>query len=200
MKIEGRTFLVSGGYAHLLSCFNDLGGLTADVHYYSRSSGLGAATVQELVNQNAYVSILDRSPPPKDLQSSRVKYFEVDIREVDQINNAVDKTVEWTNETGALLGGVVSCAGVGVAGKIIDAHNEPHSLDLWNFAIAINLTGSFNLARLALKHIIKVAPEEGPDGERGVIIFVASAAAVSLLFFATFFALLTWTNFFLPKV
>lgn len=42
----------------------------------------------------------------------------------------------------------------------------------------MNLTGTFNLTRLALKHLIKVEPEQ-PDGERGVIIMVASAAAVS---------------------
>ncbi|RXW23659.1 hypothetical protein EST38_g2213 [Candolleomyces aberdarensis] len=155
MKVENRTFIVSGG-----------------------SSGLGAATVQDLLARNAYVSILDRSPPPEELKSSsRVRYFAVDIREVDQINKGVEGTVEWTKETSAPLGGVVNCAGVAVAAKIIDSHNEPHSLDLWDFAIAVNLTGTFNLTRLALKHLVKVAPEEGPDGERGVIIFVASAAA-----------------------
>lgn len=62
--------------------------------------------------------------------------------------------------------------------QIIDSHNQPHSLDLWDFALAVNLTGSFNLTRLALKHLVTVAPEEGTDGERGMIIFVASSAAV----------------------
>lgn len=63
--------------------------------------------------------------------------------------------------------------------QIIDAQNNPHSLDLWNFAIAVNLTGTFNLTRLALQHLVHVPPE-GPDSERGIIIMVASAAAVSL--------------------
>ncbi|TEB28373.1 NAD(P)-binding protein [Coprinellus micaceus] len=154
MKIEGKTYLVSGG-----------------------SSGLGAATVEDLLAQKAYVSILDRSPPSEALlSSSNVKYFQVDILEVSQIQDAVDKTAQWVKETGAPIGGVVNCAGVGVAGKIIDAHNEPHSLDLWEFAIGVNLTGSFNLTRLALKEMVKNQPEEG-DGERGVILFVASAAA-----------------------
>ena len=178
MKVENRTFIVSGGYV-LASRIFETGSDLVD-----RSSGLGAATVQDLLAQNAYVSILDRSPPPEELKSSsRVRYFAVDIREVDQINRAVEGTVEWTKETSAPLGGVVNCAGVAVAAKIIDSHNEPHSLDLWDFAIAVNLTGTFNLTRLALKHLVKVAPEEGPDGERGVIIFVASAAAVRTLFF-----------------
>ena len=160
--------------------------------------------MQDLLSQGGYVSILDRSEPSEGLKASKhVKYFTVDIREVDQISDAVEKTVEWTKETGAVLGGVINCAGVGTAAKIIDSRGmyaiqarlvcisyetlitealgEPHSLDLWDFTLAVNLTGSFNLTRLALKHLVKVDPEQGSDGERGVVIFVASAAAVSLL-------------------
>jgi hypothetical protein len=44
------------------------------------------------------------------------------------------------------------------------------------------ILGTFNLARFALKHMIKVEPE-GPDNERGVVVFAASAAAVRLFLF-----------------
>lgn len=128
----------------------------------------------------AYISIIDRSPPPSDLSPSHVKLFQTDITKADEIESAVDGTVAWTKDTGAVLGGVVNCAGVGTAAKIIDAHNEPHSLDIWDFTLAVNLTGTFNLTRLVLKHLVRVQPEEGPDGERGVVIMVSSAAAVSL--------------------
>ncbi|KAF8211119.1 3-hydroxy-acyl-CoA-dehydrogenase [Mycena galopus ATCC 62051] len=153
-----------------------------------RSSGLGLATVHDLISADAYVSIVDRSPPPTDLPTSKVKYFETDITKVEQIELAVDATVKWTVTTNAPLGGVINCAGVGTAAKIIDAHNEPHSLDLWDFTLAvnlteswqrhvdINLTGAFNLTRLVLKHLIRVPPEDG-DGERGVVILVSSVAA-----------------------
>ncbi|KAJ7498053.1 3-hydroxyacyl-CoA dehydrogenase [Mycena galericulata] len=154
MKLAGRTFIVSGG-----------------------SSGLGLATVEDLISANAYISILDRSPPPAELPTSRVKFFETDITKVEEIERAVDGTVEWTVVTEAPLGGVINCAGVGTAAKIIDVDNEPHSLDLWDFTLAVNLTGTFNLTRLALRHLVKVAPEDGPDGERGVIVLVSSAAA-----------------------
>ena len=51
--------------------YNDFG-VGSDV--VDRSSGLGAATVQDLLAQNAYVSILDRSHPPEEFKSSsRVK-------------------------------------------------------------------------------------------------------------------------------
>jgi 3-hydroxyacyl-CoA dehydrogenase / 3-hydroxy-2-methylbutyryl-CoA dehydrogenase len=73
---------------------------------------------------------------------------------------------------------VINCAGVGTAGKIIDANNEAHDLGIWDFTLDVNLNGTFNLTRLALEHLVKVDPEPTEDGERGVIIFVSSAAAV----------------------
>ncbi|KAJ3813477.1 3-hydroxyacyl-CoA dehydrogenase [Lentinula aff. lateritia] len=154
MKIEGRTFIVSGG-----------------------SSGLGLATVQMLVQAKSYVSILDREPPPSDIIGAQVKFFPTDITVINDIEKAVDETVNWTKQTGAALGGVINCAGVAAGAKIIDAQNEPHSLDLWDFVLAVNLTGTFNLTRLALKHMVHNEPEEGPDAERGVIVLVSSSAA-----------------------
>ncbi|KAJ7604064.1 3-hydroxyacyl-CoA dehydrogenase [Roridomyces roridus] len=154
MKISGRTFIVSGG-----------------------SSGLGLATVQDLLAADAYVSILDRTPPPSDLPASRTKFFQIDITKLPDIERAVNGTVEWTASTSAPLGGVINCAGVGPYAKVINHRNEPHSLDVWDLVLSVNLTGSFNLTRLALAHLVKISPEEGPDGERGVVVLVASAAA-----------------------
>ncbi|KAF9564234.1 3-hydroxy-acyl-CoA-dehydrogenase [Agrocybe pediades] len=155
MKVENRTFVVSGG-----------------------SSGLGLATVHDLLAQKAYVAIVDRSPPPESINTSKnVKYFETDITALDHVAAAVKGSVEWASNTKAPLGGVINCAGVGTAAKIVDAHGKAHNLELWEFTLAVNLTGSFNLTRLVLEHLIKVEPEAGADGERGVVIFVASAAA-----------------------
>jgi len=75
----------------------------------------------------------------------------------------------------------VNCAGVATASKMIDAYGEPHSLDLWDFTISVNLYGTFNLTRLVCKHLVKVKPE-GDDNERGVVIFVSSSTAVGLSF------------------
>lgn len=128
---------------------------------------------------------------------SKVKFYELDITQVGDIAKVVEQVVSWTKRTGAPLGGIINCAGVGVAGKvrcfisgiricfarakwsmqIIDADGQPHSLDVWNFTMDVNLTGTFNLTRLACKHMVTVPPE-GPDGERGVVVMVASAAAV----------------------
>ncbi|KDR70867.1 hypothetical protein GALMADRAFT_254482 [Galerina marginata CBS 339.88] len=130
MKIENRTFIVSGG-----------------------SSGLGLATVQLLLFKGANLAIIDRSPPPESvLSSSHVT-------------------------TGTPLGGVINCAGVAPAASTIDCQGKAHSLKVWDSVIAINVTGSFNLTRLVLEHLVKVEPEDGEDGERGVVVLVSSSAA-----------------------
>ncbi|KAF9523357.1 3-hydroxyacyl-CoA dehydrogenase [Crepidotus variabilis] len=155
MKVEGRTFIVSGG-----------------------SSGLGLATVELLLGQKAHVAILDRSSPPETLGSSEnVNFIKIDITELSQIKNAVDLIIQWSKDVAAPLGGVINCAGVAVGAKTLNSANEPHPLDLWDLAISVNLTGAFNLTRLVLQHLVKVDPEQTSDAERGVVIFVASAAA-----------------------
>lgn len=95
MKISNRTFIISGG-----------------------SSGLGLATVENLLTSDAYIAILDQKPPQEKFDAQRVRFFHVDITEVGQISSAVDDVAAWAKETGAHLGGVINCAGVGVVGKV----------------------------------------------------------------------------------
>jgi len=156
MKVENRTFIISGG-----------------------SSGLGLSTVGCILQEKGYVAILDKKHPDSTtigLAPSKVKFWELDITRVEDIIKVVDEVVSWTKQTGASLGGVINCAGVGAAAKIIGANGQPHSLDTWNFAMDVNLTGTFNLTRIACKYLANVPPE-GPDDERGVVVMVASSAA-----------------------
>lgn len=87
MKISNRTFIVSGG-----------------------SSGLGLATVLDLVEAGAYIAILDLSKPPDSLPASHTKFFQTDITELQDIQKSVDGTVAWTKETDSPLGGVINCS------------------------------------------------------------------------------------------
>jgi len=86
----------------------------------SSCNGLGLATVQNLFDAGAYISILDIKENAELIKKlgKRGKYFEVDIREDSQIKTAVDASVAWTQETNATLGGVVNCAGVATASKV----------------------------------------------------------------------------------
>ncbi|KAF7345438.1 3-hydroxy-acyl-CoA dehydrogenase [Mycena venus] len=153
MKVANRTFVVSGG-----------------------ASGLGLATVKDLVNANARVVLLDRAEPQETFDTDRVLFIRIDITRLDDVARAVKDAVAWTHRTGAVLGGVINCAGVGVDEAIVDARGKPHSLDNWQHHIDVNLTGPFNLTRLVLEHLVRVPPEDG-DGERGVVILVSSTAA-----------------------
>lgn len=63
---------------------------------------------------------------------------------------------------------------------MIGPKGQLHSLELWNKTLAVNLTGTFNLTRLVLEHLTRVKPEEGADGERGVIIMISSEVAVRI--------------------
>ncbi|KAK7466284.1 hypothetical protein VKT23_005012 [Stygiomarasmius scandens] len=175
MKIENRTFIVSGG-----------------------SSGLGLATVQNLLQARSYVAILDKQAPstepsgfcsprstadsdsagPSTLPASesRLRYFKVNLVEVDQISFVLDEVVSWSKETGAMLGGIIHCAGIGELEQLIDNKGSPHSAKTWDMTFAVNVSGTFHLTRLALKHFINV-PKEEADGERGVIVMVSSSVA-----------------------
>ncbi|TFK51985.1 NAD(P)-binding protein [Heliocybe sulcata] len=166
MKISKHTFIISGG-----------------------SSGLGLATTRLLLQSpSTQVAILDLSGPPNELYEGlasdardRVRYWKTDVSSLEQLQVAVDGAAKWTEETSVKLGGVLCCAGVNRPAKvnavqIIDAKGNPYPLDKWDFVIAINLSGTVNLIRLALPYLTKVEPE-GPDGERGVIVMVASSAA-----------------------
>jgi len=59
---------------------------------------------------------------------------------------------------------------------MLDRNGAAFSLDDFDFVINVNLRGTIDLVRQTLEHLAKVDPE-GSDGERGVVIMVASSAA-----------------------
>jgi 3-hydroxyacyl-CoA dehydrogenase/3-hydroxy-2-methylbutyryl-CoA dehydrogenase len=60
--------------------------------------------------------------------------------------------------------------------QILDRNGAAFSLDDFDFVLNVNLRGTIDLVRQTLEHLAKVEPQ-GPDGERGVVIMVASSAA-----------------------
>jgi NAD(P)-dependent dehydrogenase (short-subunit alcohol dehydrogenase family) len=72
------------------------------------------------------------------------------------------------------LHGVVNCAGIGVAERVL-GKNGPHTLANFARVIQINLIGTFNVIRLA--GAVMAQNEPGAGGERGVIVNTASVAA-----------------------
>jgi 3-hydroxyacyl-CoA dehydrogenase/3-hydroxy-2-methylbutyryl-CoA dehydrogenase len=98
-----------------------------------RSSGLGLATVVQLVKEGAFVAVLDLSEPSEDLvNNTNIKYWKTDVTKVNEIEKAVEEAAAWANETGKPLAGAICSAGVGVASKVcpfVDI-NVPHMNEL----------------------------------------------------------------------
>ncbi|KAK3938898.1 3-hydroxyacyl-CoA dehydrogenase type-2 [Diplogelasinospora grovesii] len=159
MKIEGRTFVVSGG-----------------------ASGLGRACVQDIVAHGGNAAILDMNEESgqalvKELGADKARFWTCDVTDTENISAVVKATVEWIKkETGKPLGGIIPAAGVGNPGLMLDKKNQPLSLDSIDFVLGVNLRGTLDLTRQFLPHLANTTPV-GEDLERGVIIMVASAAA-----------------------
>ena|SRR6187402_3319207 len=60
--------------------------------------------------------------------------------------------------------------------QILDRNLNPFSLSDFDFVMNVNVRGTIDLIRQVLPHMARTTPV-GEDGERGVIIMVASSAA-----------------------
>uniref|UniRef100_A0A0B7JT76 Ketoreductase domain-containing protein n=1 Tax=Bionectria ochroleuca TaxID=29856 RepID=A0A0B7JT76_BIOOC len=157
MKIENRTFIISGG-----------------------ASGLGKACVEEICNNGGNVAILDMNEEQglefaKELGDS-AKFFVCNVLETESITAAVQGTASWIKETGKALGGVIPAAGVSTPSTILGRDGSAFSLDDFDFVLNVNLRGTIDLVRQSLEQLAQTPPS-GPDSERGVVIMVASSAA-----------------------
>ena len=136
------------------------------------ASGLGAATVQSVVERGASALILDLpSSAGDDLAAElgeRVRFAAADVSDEDQVQAAVLAATEL-----GTLRVVVNCAGVGTPGRLIGKRGLL-PLDNFRRVIEINLVGTFNVLRLAAATMIDNEPL---DGDRGLVIMTASVAA-----------------------
>ena len=68
----------------------------------------------------------------------------------------------------------INCAGVGIPAKVLGKEG-PMPMDHFIRVVQINLMGTMNVIRLAAEKMVANTPNE--DGEKGVVINTASAAA-----------------------
>jgi len=138
------------------------------------ASGLGEATVRELVGGGGRAVILDRPGSPGEQVAAslgeRALFAPADVTREGEVQAALERAV-------ARFGAVhvaVNCAGVGAAMKTV-GKDGPMPLAVFTKVIEVNLIGTFNVTRLAAAQMAKNVPNE--EGERGVVINTASAAA-----------------------
>ena len=152
MDVSGKVALVTGG-----------------------ASGLGWATVQTLAKAGAKVAILDLN---EELGQQRVSelgenalFAKTNVADEESVTAAI---ADIMNRFGAIHI-CVNCAGIGSASRTV-GREKPMALNIFSMVVTINLIGSFNVLRLAAFEMAKNEPLND-DGERGVIINTASAAA-----------------------
>jgi 3-hydroxyacyl-CoA dehydrogenase/3-hydroxy-2-methylbutyryl-CoA dehydrogenase len=140
------------------------------------ASGLGEGAVRMLAAAGGRAAILDL-PGSAGARiaaelGERVTFVPVDVSSSDQVRAAVDDARERLGRIDA----AICCAGISPAGRTLDRAGEMFSLDTFRATIEVNLIGLYDVVRNAARHM--AANEPGVDGERGVIVNVASIAAM----------------------
>lgn len=149
MNITGHVALVTGG-----------------------SSGLGLATVRQLVAEGAKVVVADVSAPSDDVTTElgdNIRYVHTDVTDEAAVSAAMDEAAALGD-----LRAVVHCAGIGNPMRLIQRDGTAGDIEQIRRVIDINLVGTIIVASQAG---IRMAENTEIDGERGVIIFTASVAA-----------------------
>ena len=151
MRIQNHTFLVTGA-----------------------ASGLGAACARQVVSAGGSVVLADIDQASGETLAAelgpRTRFVETDVAS----EQSVQKCLSTLDQHFGPLHGVINCAGVLAAARVV-GKDGPHDLAMFARVVRINLTGTFNVARLAATAMAHNEP--GADGERGVIINTASVAA-----------------------
>ena len=153
MQIENAVGLVTGG-----------------------ASGLGGGTARMLTERGGKVGILD-------LPSSAGEEFAASLGEnalflpCDVADDAgVEKAVETVAEHFGRIDVCVNAAGISPAARVLSRKGDLHSLEVFKRTLDINLSGAFDVLRRAVA--VMARNEPGEHGERGLIVNVASAAAL----------------------
>jgi NAD(P)-dependent dehydrogenase (short-subunit alcohol dehydrogenase family) len=134
------------------------------------ASGLGFATATALRAAGAEVLIVDLPSSDGTAQADRIgaAFVPADVANAEQVQAAVDLAA-----TLGPLRIVVCCAGIATPGKAV-GKSGPLPLEDFERVIRVNLTGTFNVIRLAAAHMQTI---DTLGEERGVIVTTASVAA-----------------------
>lgn len=152
MKLDGRCAIVTGA-----------------------ASGMGRATAQTLHQAGANVVLMDVTEEPLEKAAAelgdRAIAVQTDVSDAEQVETAVRIATEQFGTVHA----AVNCAGIPSMMKTV-SKGIPHSLEVWQRVIDVNLTGVFNVVRLAAAQMVTNEPDPETT-ERGVLVNIASGAA-----------------------
>ena len=137
------------------------------------ASGLGLATARRLAKAGAFVVLLDLpSSAGADVAASfggAAGFAPADVTDEDAVRAAFTQAEEH-----GPVRFVVNCAGIGTPARVLSREGVAGPLAGFAKIVNVNLLGTFNVLRIGAEHIARTEPV---DGERGVIVNTASAAA-----------------------
>lgn len=150
MDIKGQVALITGG-----------------------ASGLGAGAAKVLSKAGARCALLDRnlSLAQNLAQELDGLAIECDVSQGPAVEAAVAEVCESLGTPRIVL----NAAGIDIAVRTASPKG-PHSLEEFQRVINVNLSGTFNVSRIAAHGMIGLEPLT-EDGERGVVINIASVVA-----------------------
>ncbi|MDQ1749816.1 MAG: hypothetical protein QOE71_872 [Pseudonocardiales bacterium] len=149
MEVAGKAALVTGG-----------------------ASGLGLATVRQLVELGATVVMVDlpssQGKKVAEEFGGKVAFVPADVTDEDAVAAAVEAAIALGE-----LAVVVNCAGIGPPQRVVGPDGA-QPLSAFSRIVQVNLIGTFNVLRLAAARMVLQASDAE---ERGVIVNTASVAA-----------------------
>lgn len=152
MKIHGLTAVITGG-----------------------ASGMGAATGVYLAGRGARVALLDTNADALQKRAAEIGgdacAITCDVTDAESAERAMAEVAKTVGAPQVL----VNCAGIADAGRVV-GRKGPLPLEAFTKVVSVNLTGSFNVMRLAAAQMMQGEPLN-EDGERGVVINTASVSA-----------------------
>ena len=151
MQVPGSVALVTGG-----------------------ASGLGAGVIKTLVEKGGKAVILDLPSSAGEEMAQdmgdAVAFVPVNVTDADDVEQAVATAAQVFGRVDLL----VSCAGISSGQRVVSRDGTPNPLDHFRQHIEVNLIGLFDVARHAVSAMS--ANEPNADGERGLIVNIASIA------------------------
>ncbi len=144
------------------------------------ASGLGAATAEALIAAGAQVTVFDLSPGGADF-AARIGafYAAVDVTDEARVVKGLENAVDAMGG----LNAVVNCAGIATTEKTL-GRDGPHAQSSFDRTLKINLSGTFNVCRLAAPVMsggvfVNTASVAAFDGQKGQAAYAASKSGIA---------------------
>jgi 3-hydroxyacyl-CoA dehydrogenase / 3-hydroxy-2-methylbutyryl-CoA dehydrogenase len=135
-------------------------------------SGLGAGLCKVLLERGARVALIDLPGIDRSKLPSGATFYAADIARPDQVELAMRSFMAQHPR----LDVCVNAAGINPHARVLSRRGELHPLELFRHTLDVNLIGAFDVLRHAALAMSRNEPSH--EGERGLIVNVASIAAL----------------------